>query len=201
LRFSRQWLWRMSSSGMWRRVDLVWTDVSEEGITSIFRVQKSASEEPAWAGGCRGRFTPEKSSPVTHWTGGWLGHELVWTTWRKFLTVPRLELWPLGCPAYVITIEWLWIFPSTRTLQYNAVLSVANKNKLPQGPTRYITGKHYTTEREIFQECTNFSCNGILCNGIVITDISPLTQTAVKPRQWDTSNWLRNTDLHMCFSS
>jgi hypothetical protein len=27
---------------MWLRVDLVWTDVSEERITSIFRVEKSA---------------------------------------------------------------------------------------------------------------------------------------------------------------
>jgi hypothetical protein len=33
---------------MWRRVELVWTDVSEERITSIFKVEKSASEEPAW---------------------------------------------------------------------------------------------------------------------------------------------------------
>jgi hypothetical protein len=38
---------------MWLRVDLVWTDVSEERIASIFRVEKSAGEEPAWAGGCR----------------------------------------------------------------------------------------------------------------------------------------------------
>jgi hypothetical protein len=38
---------------MWRCVDLVWTNVSEERITSIFRVEKSASEEPAWAGGWR----------------------------------------------------------------------------------------------------------------------------------------------------
>jgi hypothetical protein len=30
--------WRMSSSGMWRRVDIVLTDVSEEHIASIFRV-------------------------------------------------------------------------------------------------------------------------------------------------------------------
>jgi hypothetical protein len=42
----------MPSSGMWRRVDPVkWTDVSEELIVSIFRVEKSASDEPAWAGG------------------------------------------------------------------------------------------------------------------------------------------------------
>jgi hypothetical protein len=28
---------------MWRRVDLVWTDVSKERIASIFRVEKTAS--------------------------------------------------------------------------------------------------------------------------------------------------------------
>jgi hypothetical protein len=38
-------IWRMPSSGMWRRVDLVWTDVTEEGIAPILRVEKSASEE------------------------------------------------------------------------------------------------------------------------------------------------------------
>jgi hypothetical protein len=34
---------------MWRRVVLLWTDVSEERIASIFRIEKSASDEPAWA--------------------------------------------------------------------------------------------------------------------------------------------------------
>jgi hypothetical protein len=44
----------MPSSGVWRRVDVVdWTDVLEDRIASIFRVEKSASEEPAWAGSCR----------------------------------------------------------------------------------------------------------------------------------------------------
>jgi hypothetical protein len=32
---------------MWRCVDLALTDVSEEHIASIFRVEKSASGEPA----------------------------------------------------------------------------------------------------------------------------------------------------------
>jgi hypothetical protein len=41
----------MPSSGMWRCVDLVLSDVSEEHIASIFRVEKSASEEAAWTGG------------------------------------------------------------------------------------------------------------------------------------------------------
>jgi hypothetical protein len=31
---------------MWRRVDIVLTDVSEERIASIFRIEKSTSEEP-----------------------------------------------------------------------------------------------------------------------------------------------------------
>jgi hypothetical protein len=34
-------VWRIPSSGMWRCVDLVWTDVSEEHITSIFMVDKN----------------------------------------------------------------------------------------------------------------------------------------------------------------
>jgi hypothetical protein len=29
----------------------VWTDVSEEGVASIFRAEKSASEKLGWAGG------------------------------------------------------------------------------------------------------------------------------------------------------
>jgi hypothetical protein len=53
MRFARRWPWRMPSYGMWRRVDLVWTDVSEERIASISRIEKSTSEEPAWAGACR----------------------------------------------------------------------------------------------------------------------------------------------------
>jgi hypothetical protein len=44
---------KKSSSGTWRRLDLVWTDISEERIASIFVVEKSASEEPASASGCR----------------------------------------------------------------------------------------------------------------------------------------------------
>jgi hypothetical protein len=40
-RLSQRWLWRMSSSGMWRCVDLASTDVSEERIASIFSVEKS----------------------------------------------------------------------------------------------------------------------------------------------------------------
>jgi hypothetical protein len=41
---------------MWRRVDLVWTLVSEERIASIFGVEKSASEEPVWVGNQQAGF-------------------------------------------------------------------------------------------------------------------------------------------------
>jgi hypothetical protein len=37
----------MPSSGTWRRIDLVRADVSDEHIASIFRVEKSVSEETA----------------------------------------------------------------------------------------------------------------------------------------------------------
>jgi hypothetical protein len=40
LRFSQQWLWRMSSSGMLRHMVVVRTDVSEECIVSIIRVTR-----------------------------------------------------------------------------------------------------------------------------------------------------------------
>jgi hypothetical protein len=44
LRFSQRWLWRVSSFGIWRRVvRWVSTDVSEELIASIFRVEEIGS--------------------------------------------------------------------------------------------------------------------------------------------------------------
>jgi hypothetical protein len=58
---------RMPTSGMCRRVDIVWTHVSEERIASIFKVEKSESEEPAWAGGCRlQRHIPEDGILQSH---------------------------------------------------------------------------------------------------------------------------------------
>jgi hypothetical protein len=44
LRFPQRWLWSVSSSGIWRRVvRLVSTDVSEEHIASIFRIEEISS--------------------------------------------------------------------------------------------------------------------------------------------------------------
>jgi hypothetical protein len=63
----------MPSSGMWRRVYLVWTDVSEERITSIFRVVNPRARnqrEQVAADSVRTRFTrrhiPENGILHTH---------------------------------------------------------------------------------------------------------------------------------------
>jgi hypothetical protein len=61
---------------MWRRVDLVWTDASEECIASIFRAEISASEEPAWAGGCRLSHQSKTRSYIR------IGREEEWATWE-----------------------------------------------------------------------------------------------------------------------
>jgi hypothetical protein len=49
---------------MWRYVDLVWTDVSEERIVSIFMVEKSANEEPEWASGSFADFSTLKMEAI-----------------------------------------------------------------------------------------------------------------------------------------
>jgi hypothetical protein len=69
--FRRYCIWRMPSSGIWRRLDLVnWTDFSEERVASIFRVEKSASDESAWVGG-NSHFVHHKSHRT--WSGLELG--------------------------------------------------------------------------------------------------------------------------------
>jgi hypothetical protein len=37
---------------MWRRLDIMWTEVLAERIASFFKAEKTANEEPAWAGDC-----------------------------------------------------------------------------------------------------------------------------------------------------
>jgi hypothetical protein len=54
-----------------------------------------------WSDSRPGRFTSMGNVPRTHWIGGWIGpgaglHDV---EKRKFLTLPGLELRPLGRPA------------------------------------------------------------------------------------------------------
>jgi len=36
-----------------------------------------------WSASSRGCFIPEEIAPGTHWIGGWVGPEPVWTRWRR----------------------------------------------------------------------------------------------------------------------
>jgi hypothetical protein len=53
-----------------------------------------------WSASRPGRFTPEERAPGTQWIGGWVGPRagLDDMEKRKFLTLSRLELRPLGRP-------------------------------------------------------------------------------------------------------
>jgi hypothetical protein len=108
--------WRTPSSGMWHREDLVWTNVSEERISSIFRVEKSTSEESAWAGGCNPRHDeagPQRDLDIkVTWrmpsSGMWRSVYLVW--WL-LTPVPRSR----------ISLPWRWrqyIPPKRRFTQH-----------------------------------------------------------------------------------
>jgi hypothetical protein len=54
-----------------------------------------------WLASRPGRFTPGERAPGTHWIGGWVKPRagLDDVEKRKFLTLPGLELRPLGRPA------------------------------------------------------------------------------------------------------
>jgi hypothetical protein len=54
-----------------------------------------------WSTSRPGRFTPGERAPGTHWIAGWvdLRAGLDDLEKRKFLTLPGLELRPLGRPA------------------------------------------------------------------------------------------------------
>jgi hypothetical protein len=54
-----------------------------------------------WSASRPGRFTPGERALCTHWIGGWVGPrtELDDVEKIKFLTLPGLELQPLGRPA------------------------------------------------------------------------------------------------------
>jgi hypothetical protein len=65
----------------------------------IFLTSAVAGDE--WSASRPGRFTPGERAPDTHWIGGWVDPRvgLDDVEKRKFLTIPGLELRPLGRPA------------------------------------------------------------------------------------------------------
>jgi hypothetical protein len=54
-----------------------------------------------WSASRPSRFTPGEIAPGTYWIGGWVGPRAGMddVQKRKFLTLPGLELQPLGRPA------------------------------------------------------------------------------------------------------
>jgi hypothetical protein len=58
--------WRMPSSGMWSRVDLVWTDVTEECIASVFRVEnpRARNQREQLAGSPLSDFSTLKTEAI-----------------------------------------------------------------------------------------------------------------------------------------
>jgi hypothetical protein len=55
-----------------------------------------------WSAPLPGPFTPKERAPGTHWIGGWVDPRagLDDVDKRTFLTIPGLELRPLGRPAH-----------------------------------------------------------------------------------------------------
>jgi hypothetical protein len=68
-------------------------------LIHIFLTSALAGGE--WSASRPCRFTSGERVPNTHWTGGWVGPRtgLDDVEKRKFLTLPGLELRPLGRPV------------------------------------------------------------------------------------------------------
>jgi hypothetical protein len=126
----------MPSSGVWRRVDVVdWTDVSEDRIASIFRVEKSASEEPARAGS-RQLHDPAALPSEKHlsvpigWEAGWPS-EPVWTSWtREKFVCPAGNWTPAVQPVahcYKTIIIFFWEV-QTETLVLGLHFQISNSS-------------------------------------------------------------------------
>jgi hypothetical protein len=75
LMFSPRWLWRMPSSGIWLRVGLVRTDVSEERVAWIFRVGKFTGEKQ------RQQLASRLNHQLRKILTMWELRALEWATW------------------------------------------------------------------------------------------------------------------------
>jgi hypothetical protein len=76
-----------------------------------------------WSASRLCRFTPGERAPGTHWIGGWVSPRdgLDTVERRKFLTLPGLELRPLGRPTRSQSLYRLRYHPD---IDYSTHLSV-----------------------------------------------------------------------------
>jgi hypothetical protein len=74
------------------------------GVNEYTHILTSAFAGGEWSASRPGRFTPGEKAPGTLWIGGWVSHRagLNDVEKRKFLTLPELELRPLGRPVPVL---------------------------------------------------------------------------------------------------
>jgi hypothetical protein len=125
---------------MWH-VDVV-TLLINKVMLSLCLTNKALHHEGVWGSGCIDpgfldlgtwwrwvvSFTPQplyprEKAPSTHWIGGWVGPRagLDNVEKTKFLTLPGLELRPLGHPARSQSLYWLR-YPSS----YYSLIGVCN---------------------------------------------------------------------------
>jgi hypothetical protein len=129
----------MSSSGVWRRVDVDWTDVSEDRIASIFRVEKSASEEPAWAVTQKTTFFIEGFVSVRSYTQDMhvhLASKAQWFYMYQVLYDIKLCVLTTGCICgsycdrrfgkYATLVEAI-----SHRMQYNKIICIKYRSAFP----------------------------------------------------------------------
>jgi hypothetical protein len=132
LRFSQPWLWKVSSSGTWRRV-IRWvsTDVSEEHIASIFRVEEigSANQQASrWLAWWTYFFGPEDGGDTFLRNVGWISTDYTasypkrWYSLKILLSCTCLlpaSNWPVCCTVYTGTATGLWVGGGTPVASEN----------------------------------------------------------------------------------
>jgi hypothetical protein len=118
-----------------------------------------------WSTSCPGRFFPGKRTPGIHWIGSWLGPRagLDDVEKRKFLTLPGLEILPLGRPA------------SSQSLYRLCCPGIPK-------PTKYLNAMDLTSLKYLFVLSTQL-CNRIFGKAVLIEDISWLLLNCYKSRR------------------
>jgi hypothetical protein len=71
------------------------------GVNIYIHIFLTSALVGEWSASRPGRFTPRERAPGTHWIGGWVGSRagIDDVEKTKYLTLPGLELRPLGRPA------------------------------------------------------------------------------------------------------
>jgi hypothetical protein len=107
----------------------------------IFLTSALAGGELSASRSCR--FTTGERASGTHWVGGWVGPRagLDNADKRKFLTLPGLELRPLGRPARSQSLYRLRYPGSTSAVRYMRCSNFGTENKTHEWNASCSTGQ------------------------------------------------------------